>query len=158
MPPRPNDGWGLWALHSLPLGLFPTIILRWVGAEEAVATRLQATFQLFADSAPIGRDERSRARQRSVLSVNADPDVITMGTVALNTLLGFFWCWELHRLQSSECWALDCYPDSTIRALHRSIDLDSIDETKGHGGGGPGNTPASPRSQSGSSRSPIRLA
>jgi Na+-driven multidrug efflux pump len=38
---------------ALPLALFPTIVLRWVGAEENVANETAGSFQPFAASAPL---------------------------------------------------------------------------------------------------------
>jgi putative MATE family efflux protein len=74
---------------ALPLALFPAIILRWVGAEENVANEAAGYFQLFAASAPlVVITAVSTATFRS-LSDTRTPMVITMGTVALNTLLSF---------------------------------------------------------------------
>jgi putative MATE family efflux protein len=74
---------------ALPLALFPATILRWVGAEESVANETAGYFQLFAVSAPlVVITAVSTATFRS-LSDTRTPMVITMGTVALNTLLSF---------------------------------------------------------------------
>src|SRR5580692_9765862 len=75
---------------ALPLALFPAIILRWIGAEENVANESAGYFQMFAASAPmVVMSAVSTATFRS-LSDTRTPMIITMGTVALNTLLGFF--------------------------------------------------------------------
>jgi putative MATE family efflux protein len=74
---------------ALPLALFPAIILRWVGAEENVANETAGYFQMFAASAPlVVMTAVSTATFRS-LSDTRTPMVITMGSVALNTLLSF---------------------------------------------------------------------
>ena len=74
---------------ALPLALFPAIILRWIGAEENVANETAGYFQLFAASAPlVVMTAVSTATFRS-LSDTRTPMVITMGAVALNTLLSF---------------------------------------------------------------------
>jgi putative MATE family efflux protein len=75
---------------ALPLALFPRAILRWVGAEENIANEAAGYFQLFATSAPmVVMSAVSTATFRS-LSDTRTPMIITMGAVALNTLLGFF--------------------------------------------------------------------
>jgi putative MATE family efflux protein len=75
---------------ALPLALFPRVILRGVGAEENIANEAAAYFQLFAASAPmVVMSAVSTATFRS-LSDTRTPMIITMGAVALNTLLGFF--------------------------------------------------------------------
>lgn len=75
---------------ALPLALFPEVILRWIGAQESVAKEAAGYFQLFAVSAPlVVVSNVSTATFRS-LSDTRTPMIITMGTVALNTLLGFF--------------------------------------------------------------------
>jgi putative MATE family efflux protein len=75
---------------ALPLALFPRAILRWVGAEENIANEAAGYFQLFAASAPmVVMSAVSTATFRS-LSDTRTPMIITMGAVALNTLLGFF--------------------------------------------------------------------
>ena len=74
---------------ALPLALFPELILRWIGAQESVAKEAAGYFQLFAASAPlVVMSNVSTATFRS-LSDTRTPMAITMGTVALNTLLGF---------------------------------------------------------------------
>jgi putative MATE family efflux protein len=74
---------------ALPLALFPAIILRWIGAEENVANGTAGYFQLFAASAPlVVMTAVSTATFRS-LSDTRTPMLITMGAVALNTLLSF---------------------------------------------------------------------
>jgi putative MATE family efflux protein len=74
---------------ALPLGLFPAIILRWVGAEETVATETAGYFQMFAASAPLVVMAAVGTATFRSLSDTRTPMVITMGTVALNTLLSF---------------------------------------------------------------------
>ena len=75
---------------ALPLALFPGFILRWIGAQENVANEAAGYFQLFAASAPlIVMSSVITATFRS-LSDTRTPMFITMGAVALNTLLGFF--------------------------------------------------------------------
>src|SRR3984957_4001041 len=77
------------ACTALPLTLFPGAILRWVGAQENVAVEATGYFQLFAASAPlVVISAVSTAAFRS-LSDTRTPMMITMGAVALNTLLGF---------------------------------------------------------------------
>jgi putative MATE family efflux protein len=74
---------------ALPLALFPATILRWVGAEENVANETAGYFQMFAASAPlVVVTAVSTATFRS-LSDTRTPMVITIGAVALNTLLSF---------------------------------------------------------------------
>jgi putative MATE family efflux protein len=75
---------------ALPLACFPGAILRWIGAQENVALEVAGYFQLFAASAPlVVISAVSTATFRS-LSDTRTPMMITMGAVALNTLLGFF--------------------------------------------------------------------
>jgi putative MATE family efflux protein len=75
---------------AFPIALFPRAILRWVGAEENIANEAAGYLQLFAASAPmVVMSAVSTATFRS-LSDTRTPMIITMGTVALNTLLGFF--------------------------------------------------------------------
>jgi putative MATE family efflux protein len=74
---------------ALPLALFPGVILRWVGGQENVVNDAAGYFQLFAASAPlVVISAVSTATFRS-LSDTRTPMLITMGAVALNTLLGF---------------------------------------------------------------------
>jgi MATE family, multidrug efflux pump len=74
---------------ALPLALFPGVILRSVGGQENVVNDAAGYFQLFAASAPlVVICAVSTATFRS-LSDTRTPMLITMGAVALNTLLGF---------------------------------------------------------------------
>jgi putative MATE family efflux protein len=74
---------------ALPLALFPGVILHWIGAQENVANEAAGYFQLFAASAPfVVMSAVTTATFRS-LSNTRTPMIITMGAVALNTLLGF---------------------------------------------------------------------
>ncbi len=82
--------WCLGVCTALPLALFPRAILRWVGAEENIANEAAGYFQLFAVSAPmVVMSAVSTATFRS-LSDTRTPMIVTIGAVALNTLLGFF--------------------------------------------------------------------
>jgi putative MATE family efflux protein len=75
---------------ALPLVLFPSVILRWIGAQETVANEAAGYFQLFAASAPlVAISAVSTATFRS-LNDTRTPMIITVGAVALNTLFGFF--------------------------------------------------------------------
>lgn len=75
---------------ALPLALFPRVILHWAGAQEDVANEAAGYFQLFAASAPLTVISAvSTATFRSLRDTRT-PMIITMGAVALNTLLGFF--------------------------------------------------------------------
>ncbi len=74
---------------ALPIALFPEVILHWIGAQEDVAREAAGYFRLFAASAPlVVMSSVSTATFRS-LSDTRTPMIITMGAVALNTLLGF---------------------------------------------------------------------
>ena len=75
---------------ALPLALFPGAILHWIGAQQTVVDSAAGYFQLFAASAPlVAISAVSTATFRS-LSDTRTPMIITVGAVALNTLLGFF--------------------------------------------------------------------
>lgn len=75
---------------ALPLALFPRTILQWIGAQENIANEAAGYFQLFAASAPlVVISAVSTATFRS-LNDTRTPMIITMGAVALNTLVGFF--------------------------------------------------------------------
>ena len=75
---------------ALPLALFPRVILHWVGAQEGVANEAAGYFQLFAASAPLTVISAVSTATFRSLSDTRTPMIITMGAVALNTLLGFF--------------------------------------------------------------------
>ncbi len=75
---------------ALPLALFPEMILRWIGAQESVAKEAAGYFQLFAISAPLVVMSNVNTATFRSLSDTRTPMIITIGTVALNTLLGFF--------------------------------------------------------------------
>jgi putative MATE family efflux protein len=75
---------------ALPLALFPAVILHAIGAQENVVAQTAGYFQLFAFSAPlVVVSAVSTATFRS-LSDTRTPMIITIGSVALNTVLGFF--------------------------------------------------------------------
>ena len=75
---------------ALPLVLFPGVILRWIGAQENVALEATGYFQLFAASAPLVVISAVGTATFRSLSDTRTPMMITMGAVALNTLLGLF--------------------------------------------------------------------
>jgi putative MATE family efflux protein len=77
-------------LTALPLALFPSVILRWVGAQETVANGAAGYFQLFAVSAPLVAISAVTTATFRSLNDSRTPMIITVGAVALNTLLGFF--------------------------------------------------------------------
>jgi Na+-driven multidrug efflux pump len=75
---------------ALPLALFPRVILHWVGAQEDVVYEAAGYFQFFAASAPLTVISAVSAATFRSLNDTRMPMIITMGAVALNTLLGFF--------------------------------------------------------------------
>ena len=75
---------------ALPLALFARVILRLVGAQEEVANEAAGYFQLFAASAPLTVISAVSTAAFRSLNDTRTPMIITMGAVALNTLLGFF--------------------------------------------------------------------
>jgi putative MATE family efflux protein len=78
------------ACTAIPLVLFPAAILHWVGPREEVAKIASQYFQLFAASAPFTVTSAVTAATLRSLSDTRTPMVITMGAVALNTVLGYF--------------------------------------------------------------------
>jgi Na+-driven multidrug efflux pump len=87
---------------AIPVVLFPEAILRWMGAQEDVASQATGNFQLFAASAPLIVISAVTTGTFRSLNDTRTPMIITIGAVAFNTLVGFFWSWESLRFQSSE--------------------------------------------------------
>jgi putative MATE family efflux protein len=77
------------ACTAIPLVLFPATVLHWAGAQDDVAKVGIAYFQLFAASAPFVAISAVITATFRSLSETRTPMAITMGAVALNTLLGF---------------------------------------------------------------------
>jgi putative MATE family efflux protein len=75
---------------ALPLILFPSVILHWVGAQQEVANEAAGYFQLFAASAPFTAISAVTTATFRSLNDSRTPMMITIGAVALNTLVGFF--------------------------------------------------------------------
>jgi len=75
---------------AIPMALFPETILRWMGAQGDVASQATGYLQLFAASTPlIVMSAVTTATFRS-LNDTRTPMIITIGAVAFNTLIGFF--------------------------------------------------------------------
>jgi putative MATE family efflux protein len=80
----------LGACTALPLMLFASLILHAVGAQEDVANGAAGYFQLFAASAPLTAISAVATATFRSLNDTRTPMMVTMGAVALNTLVGFF--------------------------------------------------------------------
>ena len=72
---------------SIPLILFPSSILRWVGAQEELVKTASVYLQLFAASAPLTVMSAVTTATFRSMSDSRTPMAITMGSVCLNTLL-----------------------------------------------------------------------
>jgi putative MATE family efflux protein len=72
---------------SIPLILFPSSILRWVGAQEELVKTASVYLQLFAASAPLTVMSSVTTATFRSMSDSRTPMAITMGSVCLNTLL-----------------------------------------------------------------------
>jgi putative MATE family efflux protein len=76
---------------SIPLVLFPSPILRLVGAQEELVKTGSVYLQLFAASAPLTVMSAVTTATFRSMSDSRTPMVITIGSVFLNTLLALFW-------------------------------------------------------------------
>jgi putative MATE family efflux protein len=77
------------ACTAIPLVLFPEAILHGIGAQENIAKVGAEYFQLFAASTPFMATSAVTTATFRSLSDTRTPMVITIGAVALNTVLGF---------------------------------------------------------------------
>ncbi len=111
---------------ALPLALFPRVILHWIGAQESVANDAAGYFQLFAASAPFTVISAVSTATFRSLNDTRTPMIITMGAVALNTLLGFpFSAWDRPISEARSAGRRRCHivvascplPHSTAQAL-----------------------------------------
>ena len=75
---------------ALPLVFFPNPILRFLGAQDALAKTASVYLQLFAASAPLTVMSAVTTATFRSMSDSRTPMVITIGAVCLNTLLALF--------------------------------------------------------------------
>ena len=77
-----------WGFAALFLVLFPSRILRFLGAQEELAKTGSVYLQLFAASAPLTVMSAVTTATFRSMSDSRTPMMITMGAVCLNTVLG----------------------------------------------------------------------